>query len=76
MQINSSYLRVHNFPVQYRNPYTDYINNTIYERAKRARKFFGVYRDFGQCTGENGSSVQGYYSNRLAGMQVLASKCC
>ena len=46
-------------------PCTDYINNTIYERA---RKIFGVYRDFGQCTGENGSSVQGYYSNSLAGM--------
>ena len=32
-------------------------------------KILGVYRDFGQCTGENWSPVQGYDSNRLAGMK-------
>ena len=39
------------------------------ERAQRARKkIFGVYSDFGQCTGENWSPLKGYDSNRLAGM--------
>ena len=41
-------------------------------QARVAReKNFGVYRDFGQCSGENGSSVKGYYSNRLAGMHLV-----
>ena len=33
--------------------------------------FFGVYRDFGQRRGENWSSVQGYDSNKLAGMVLI-----
>ena len=40
------------------------------KRARSARENFGVSRDFGQCTGENWSPVQGYDSNRLAGMRL------
>ena len=34
-----------------------------------------VYRDFGQCTGENCSPVQGYDSNRLAGISRTVGAC-
>ena len=37
------------------------------------KNLFGVYRDFGQFTGENWSSVQGYDLNRLAGMRDIYS---
>ena len=33
-----------------------------------------MYRDFGQCTGENWSPVQGFDSNRLAGMHCKVLK--
>ena len=39
------------------------------ELAQRARKKLRLYRDFGQCPGENWSPVQEYDSNKLAGMQ-------
>ena len=44
------------------------------ERALEREIFFWVYRDFGQCTGENWSPVEGYDSNRLAGMPVGDSR--
>ena len=53
---------VQGFPVQYR----DFAHFGCSVQAYR--DLVHLYRDFGQCTGENGSSVQGYYSNRLAGM--------